>query len=152
MRSRRCGCLLYTSETIKASGAEHGFFERWTGYQASVNTQAIRFAKIDQYMGLIPAFISALSNTLIMALGVLLTMHGAFPIGMVMAFQGFLSAFNAPASALIESGQRLQEMRSEMERVEDVMDYPCLLYTSCPYVSFRRMYAEKIAVPQKGHR
>ena len=111
-------------ETIKASGAESGFFERWTGYQASVNTQAIRFAKIDQYMGLIPAFISALSNTLIMALGVLLTMRGEFTIGMVMAFQGFLSAFSAPASSLIESGQRLQEMRSEMERVEDVMEYP----------------------------
>ena len=111
-------------ETLKASGAESGFFERWTGYQASVNTQAIRFSKIDQYMGLIPAGISALSNTLIMALGVLLTMQGEFTIGMVMAFQGFLTAFSAPASALIESGQRLQEMRSEMERVEDVMEYP----------------------------
>lgn len=111
-------------ETLKASGAESGFFERWTGYQANVNTQAIRFSKIDQYMGLIPAGISALSNTLIMALGVLLTMQGEFTIGMVMAFQGFLTAFSAPASALIESGQRLQEMRSEMERVEDVMEYP----------------------------
>ena len=111
-------------ETLKASGAESGFFERWTGYQASVNTQAIRFSKIDQYMGLIPAGISALSNTLIMALGVLLTMQGEFTIGMVMAFQGFLTAFSAPASSLIESGQRLQEMRSEMERVEDVMEYP----------------------------
>lgn len=110
-------------ETIKASGAEHGFFERWTSYQAGVNTQAIRYAKIDQYMGLIPAGISALSNTLVMALGVLLTMQGEFTIGMVMAFQGFLTAFSAPASSLIESGQRLQEMRSEMERVEDVMEY-----------------------------
>ncbi|HIU34187.1 MAG TPA: ATP-binding cassette domain-containing protein, partial [Candidatus Pullichristensenella excrementigallinarum] len=54
----------------------------------------------------------------------LLTMRGEFTIGMVMAFQGFLSAFSAPASSLIESGQRLQEMRSEMERVEDVMEYP----------------------------
>ncbi len=111
-------------ETLKASGAEYGFFERWTDYQASVNTQAIRFAKIDQYVGLIPAFVSALSNTLIMALGVLLTMQGEFTIGMVMAFQGFLTAFSAPAASLIESGQRLQEMRSEMERVEDVMEYP----------------------------
>ena len=111
-------------ETIKASGAENGFFERWSDYQAGVNTQAIRFAKIDQYMGLIPAVITALSNTLVMALGVLLTMQGEFTIGMVMAFQGFLNAFSAPASSLIESGQRLQEMRSEMERVEDVMEYP----------------------------
>ena len=59
-----------------------------------------------------------------MALGVLLTMQGEFTIGMVMAFQGFLTAFSAPASSLIESGQRLQEMRSEMERVEDGMEYP----------------------------
>ena len=26
-------------ETIKASGAEDGYFEKWAGYQASVNTQ-----------------------------------------------------------------------------------------------------------------
>ena len=114
-------------ETIKASGAENGFFEKWAGYQASVNTQAIRFAKIDQYMGLIPAFISALSNTLIMALGVLLTMQGEFTIGMVMAFQGFLSAFNAPASALIESGQRLQEMRKNCQEFDKSQSIPNML-------------------------
>jgi ABC-type bacteriocin/lantibiotic exporter with double-glycine peptidase domain len=42
---------------------------------------------------------------------------------MVMAFQGFLSAFMSPASALIEAGQSLQEMITQVERVDDVMSY-----------------------------
>ena len=43
---------------------------------------------------------------------------------MIMAFQGFLSSFTAPASTLISASQTLQEMRTEMERIEDVMEYP----------------------------
>jgi ABC-type bacteriocin/lantibiotic exporter with double-glycine peptidase domain len=41
-----------------------------------------------------------------------------------MIFQGFLSSFMSPAMMLISAGQTLQEMRTEMERVEDVMQYP----------------------------
>ena len=41
-----------------------------------------------------------------------------------MAFQGFLSSFMAPATSLIQAGQSLQEMITQMERVDDVMEYP----------------------------
>ena len=57
-------------------------------------------------------------------LGVYLVIQGEFTIGMVMAFQGFLSSFQAPAMTLISAGQTMQEMRTEMERIEDVMKYP----------------------------
>lgn len=111
-------------ETIKASGAENGYFEKWAGYQASVNTQKVKFARLNQYLGLLPSLVSTITGTVVLILGVYLTMQGQFTVGMIMAFQGFLSSFTAPATTLISAGQTLQEMRTEMERVEDVMQYP----------------------------
>ena len=111
-------------ETIKPSGAENGYFEKWSGYQASVNTQKVRFQRLNQYMGMIPGIVTEITNTAILALGIWLTMCGQFTAGMIMAFQGFMTSFSAPAQSLIAAGQTLQEMRTEMERVEDVMEYP----------------------------
>ena len=111
-------------ETIKASGAENGFFRKWSGYQASVNAQTVKFARVQQYLGTIPQFLTTISNYAVLILGVWLCMQGKFTLGGVMAFQGFLSSFTAPAMTLVEAGQTLQEMRTHMERVDDVMEYP----------------------------
>ncbi len=111
-------------ETIKSAGAENGFFAKWAGYQASVNNNEIKILKTTQYLGLIPLFLSAASDSIVLILGVWLTMKGEFSVGMVMAFQGFLKSFMAPANDFISLGQSLQEMRTSMERIEDVMEYP----------------------------
>ena len=111
-------------ETIKASGAENGYFQKWAGYQASVNAQNVRFIRLNQFLGIIPALLSTIANAAVMVLGVWLTMQGSFTLGSIMIFQGFLSSFMSPATMLISAGQTLQEMRTEMERVEDVMQYP----------------------------
>ena len=112
------------TETIKSSGAEAGFFRKWSGYQASVNTQNVRFATLNARVGLIPQFISTVSSYLVLFMGVLLTMNGNFTLGMITTFQGLLSSFMGPAATLVEAGQTIQEMRTDMERVEDVMEYP----------------------------
>lgn len=111
-------------ETIKASGAENGFFEKWAGYQASVNTHMVRFQRMNQILGLLPTLVSSLCDTAVLMTGVFLAMKGEFTVGMIMAFQGFLSSFISPATTLISAGQTLQEMRTDMERIEDVMKYP----------------------------
>lgn len=111
-------------ETIKASGAENGYFERWAGYQASVNTQSVKFARLNQYLGSVPGLVSQLTNLAILMLGALLIMQGGFTVGMLLAFQGFLGSFMAPAQSFIGLGQSVQEMRAGMERIEDVMEYP----------------------------
>ena len=111
-------------ETIKASGAENGFFGRWAGYQASVNTQQMRSARMEQILGLIPSVISVVCSRAITIAGAWLTMNGQFTVGMIAQFQGFLSSFSGPIGSLISAGQSLMEMRTEMERIEDVMQYP----------------------------
>ena len=111
-------------ETIKASGAENGFFQKWAGYQASVNAHNVKSAKLNQYLGVIPTLLSAIADSAVLVLGVWLAMRGEFTPGMIMTFQGFLSSFMSPAMTLISASQTIQEMRTEMERVEDVMQYP----------------------------
>ena len=51
-------------------------------------------------------------------------MNVDFTIGMITVFQGYLGAFVSHAMTLIGAGQTIQEMRTQMERVEDVMRYP----------------------------
>ena len=111
-------------ETIKSSGAENGFFRKWAGYQASVNAQTVKFARLNEYLGMIPEFLAQVANYVVMILGVWLAMEGNITLGAIIAFQGFLTAFMAPATTLITAGQTLQEMRTQMERVEDVLEYP----------------------------
>ena len=111
-------------ETIKASGAENGFFAKWAGYQASVSAQTVKFTKLNAYLGMIPAFFSAVANYAVLVLGVYLTMQGRFTLGMIFTFQAFLSSFLNPAMMMISAGQTIQEMRTQMERVEDVMQVP----------------------------
>ena len=111
-------------ETIKASGAESGFFQKWAGYQASVNAQNVKAAKDQQFIGVIPAFFSTVANYAVLIAGIYLTMDGNFTLGSVLMFQGFLGSFMSPAMTLISAGQTIQEMRTQMERVEDVMEYP----------------------------
>ena len=133
------------TETIKSSGAEGGFFRKWSGYQASVNTQQVRYATLNARIGLIPTFISTASNYAVLFLGVTLAMQGAFSLGMIVTFQGFLSSFMGPAMTLVEAGQTIQEMRTEMERVEDVMEYP-----DDPSLSFGADAAEEDFSKLKG--
>ena len=112
------------TETIKSSGAEGGFFRKWSGCQAAVNTQKVRFATLNARIGLIPQFISTACNYMVLFLGVSLAMNGHFTLGMIATFQGLLSSFMGPAETLIGASQVIQEMRTDMERVEDVMEYP----------------------------
>ena len=111
-------------ETIKSSGAENGFFKKWAGLQAMVNKETIEYSHINLWIGSIPQLLNTLTNYLVLVIGIGLVMKGEFTLGFVWSFQTFLSYFTAPAMSVIQAGQSIQEMRSDMERLDDVMNYP----------------------------
>lgn len=110
-------------ETIKATGAETGYFQRWAGYQANVTDGHARMAAINEYLGAVPTILSQLSNIAVLLVGIWLIVVRGFTPGALLAFQGFLGSFMAPVTQLIGLGQTVQEMQTQVERVEDVMRY-----------------------------
>ena len=111
-------------ETIKASGAENGFFGKWAGYQANVNNNEIQLLNTSALWGIIPSAINMIVNVIITSIGIWLCIKGAFTVGMIMAFQGYLTAFMGPVGEVIAASNSILEMRTQMERIEDVMEYP----------------------------
>ena len=111
-------------ETIKSNGAEQAYFDSWSEAQESVVKGKIKMAKTNQTLALLPASISMLANYSVLILGVYYTIQNQFTIGSILVFQGILGAFMSPAMTMINSGQTLQEMRTQMERVDDVLEYP----------------------------
>ena len=110
-------------ETIKSSGAETGYFGRWGGYQAAVNNDQARMTTINEYLGIIPTVLVQLANVVVLVQGAWLIVDGQLTSGSLLAFQGFLGSFMMPVSQIITLGQTVQEMRTQMERVDDVMRY-----------------------------
>ena len=110
-------------ETIKAAGAENSYFERWAGYQAAMNRDTVRTKRLNEYLGALPSALTSIANVIVLTLGIWLIVRGEFTPGMLLAFTGFLSSFMTPVSQLTGLGQTVQEMETQMERIEDVMNY-----------------------------
>ena len=111
-------------ETIKAAGAETGYFGRWAGYQAAVNESQARSTRLNTYLGAVPQIVAEIANIAVLVLGIWLIVDGNLTPGALLAFTGFLGSFMAPVNQMIGLGQTVQEMETQMERVEDVLRYP----------------------------
>ena len=111
-------------ESIKAAGAETGFFEYWSGLWAKKFNMEGNATEQQLKMNLIPILVSGLVNTTILILGALLILKGELSVGMLLAFQGFMSSFLSPVNDIVNASKTIVVMRSQMERIEDVMKFP----------------------------
>ena len=110
-------------ESIKAAGAETGFFAYWSGLWAQKFNRANDADDQEIRMGVVPILITGLVDAAVLILGAVFILKGELTIGMLMAFQGFMASFITPVSEVVGASQRIIEMRSQMERVDDVMKY-----------------------------
>ena len=111
-------------ESIKAAGAETGFFEYWSGLWAKKFNMEGNATDQQLKMGLLPILVNGLVNTAILILGALLILKGELSVGMLLAFQGFMSSFLSPVNDIVNASKTIVVMRSQMERIEDVMKFP----------------------------
>ena len=111
-------------QTIKATGSENGYFERWSGFHASANRVKVQFMRKTQFLVTAPFYLQELSNYIVMFIGFWLIIMGHISAGLLLTFLQFMKAISEPVNQLLAAGELLEAMGASVERIQDVMDYP----------------------------
>ena len=111
-------------ETIKACGAENNSFSAWSAQQDKVFSQSLSYDNEMVVMKNIIYLINDIATYLILVLGCVELINGDFSMGMLMSFHSIFMMFLRPVEQIVASEQLLNEMRVDIERVDDVMKYP----------------------------
>lgn len=114
---------IFMIETIKASGAEQGLLERILGYQTRYDNARLELEKSRIRLGILPGLMAGLSNGIILILGIYAVFEGQQTIGTLAAFQAFLQLCFSPMTSFAQGLQAAQEMKGNVERVQDVLEY-----------------------------
>ncbi|MBE9107883.1 NHLP family bacteriocin export ABC transporter peptidase/permease/ATPase, partial [Nodosilinea sp. LEGE 07298] len=115
---------LQSIETLKASGLESDFFNRWAGYYAKSLNARQEMDRINQRLGMLPAFLSGLSAMLLLTIGGFRVIDGALSIGMLVAFQSLIQQFMQPVNQLLKLAGDFQELGGTLDRLDDVLQNP----------------------------
>lgn len=115
---------LLMMETLKATGGESEFFARWSGYQAKALRGEQVLTALSETTTIVPQVIAPLSTMIVYLIGGLKVMSGSMTIGMVVAYQTLVGVFTKPIANLVSFAGLLQELEGDMNRLDDVLNYP----------------------------
>ena len=113
---------LQNIESLKAMGRENDFFVKWAGFFTKALNEKQRLAVLTNLLNTLPNFLSQFLKIVILSLGALRVMDGYITMGMLVAFNSLMSSFSAPIESLIGLITDIQEVKGDMNRLQDVMN------------------------------
>ena len=118
---------LQSIETIKSSGLESNFFQKWSGHYAKAAVARQDLEVSNQALTVLPTFLTATSAALVHVVGAYRIIDGQLSIGELVAFQTLMFAFISPVNNLVQMGGVLQELHGDLQRLDDVLGYPVVV-------------------------
>lgn len=117
-----CAGINITS-TLKASGTENDYVGRLLGYYAKTAGLEQKLSRFQQIINVLPQIASMISTVLVLMIGGLYVIDGVMTMGMLVAFGSLLSSFTAPVNSLVGFVQKIQTLKADMNRVDDIVSY-----------------------------
>lgn len=114
---------LNITSTLKASGAENEYTSRIMGYYAKTISLEQKLGKLQQVLNAVPEAFNGISSILVLMFGGMLVINGSMTAGNLVAFTALLESFTSPVDKLVEFIQKIQKLKADMSRVEDIMKY-----------------------------
>ena len=111
-------------ESIKATGSESEMLVRWTGDQARMINAEQTLGVYDTLLFVIPPLLASLTTIMVLGLGGQQVMVGGLSIGVLLAVQSLLAGFNQPFLDMARLGAEVQELRADLDRIDDVRNRP----------------------------
>ena len=112
---------LQNLETIRSTGSEDDFFNRFTGYQARELISRQRFSEFGALFTGLPSFFLMLGNVVVLAVGSWRVLQASLTIGELMAFYVIVGNFLLPLGRYVEASSLIQILEANLQRVEDVL-------------------------------
>jgi NHLM bacteriocin system ABC transporter peptidase/ATP-binding protein len=110
-------------ETLKATGSESDFFSQWSGHYAKVINAQQAMGRASLFLNVFPTLMVSLNSLAVLGFGGLLVMEGRLSMGMLVAFQSLMASFMGPVRQMINVGGSLQEVQTDTNRLDDVLNY-----------------------------
>ena len=113
--------MLSGMEALKALGAEHRSVERWSHLLVSELNVTLARGRLSSVAGALTSGIQLGAPLAVLVFGGLKVIHGDLSLGMMLTLSALATGFLTPLTNLVATALQLQEVRSHVERIEDVL-------------------------------
>ena len=114
---------LANMESVKAGGQEAALFRKWIGLQVQLLNASVRAQRLTLALGQVPALTSLAAHLAVLGMGATAIMAGTFTVGELVGFQVLLAGFTAPVHELFNATQKIQTLRGDLARLDDVLNH-----------------------------
>jgi ABC-type bacteriocin/lantibiotic exporter with double-glycine peptidase domain len=116
--------MLSGMETLKALGSERRSVERWSHRFVDELNVSLARGRLVAWIGSLRGALEIGSPLAVLAFGGYQVLDGRLSLGLMLALNALAIGFLGPLSNLVSTALGLQELRSHIERLEDVMTTP----------------------------
>jgi NHLM bacteriocin system ABC transporter peptidase/ATP-binding protein len=114
---------LQAIETIKSTGAEQDFFNKWAGFLGKALNIQNKLEIKNKILSTFPAFIQSISTIIILALGSLFIIDGSLTYGMLIAFLFLTINLLQPIQLFTNFRPTLKQIKTYLMKITDLLNY-----------------------------